>query len=163
MKGRDNMKKLSLVIAVLAIGAVLSVLPAQAQEKVDPFAPDITFPICLDFDNFCDGIEMSNIAADNMVVAAWKGYDCAGTDGPMLGGFTKGPPRRAYIMGDKGVLAPGDIFVFTFEVDLGTFDLWHQDSSGSLTQSLDDEPYTASLGACPFSADTKLPASTAGQ
>ena len=157
------MKKLSIVMGVIAVGAMALVGPTRAQEHIDPFSPDVTFPICLSFDNFCDGIEMSNIVADKMVIATWQGYDCAGTDGPMLGGFTKGPPRRAYIMGDKGVPAPGGVFSFTFEIDLGTFDLWNKDATGNRTQILDNEPFTASLGACPFRADSRLPPSAAGR
>jgi len=157
------MKKLSIVMGVIAVGAMALVAPTMAQQDIDPFSPDVTFPICLSFDNFCDGIEMSNIVADKMVIATWQNYDCAGTDGPMLGGFTKGPPRRAYIMGDKGVPAPGGVFSFTFEIDLGTFDLWNKDAAGNRTQILDNEPYTGSVGACPFQADTQLPASAAGR
>ena len=86
-----------------------------------------------------------------MVVGSWQNYDCLGSDAPMLGGFTKGPPRRNYMMGDVGVFAPGDIFVFTLELDLGTFDLWNHDAAGNLTQFLDNNPYAFSPGACPFS------------
>jgi len=158
------MKKLSLFVGAIALVAVLGAIPVQAQLGAsageNPFGPDVTFPLCIDFVNFVDGIEMSAIMADKMVVATWQNYDGGGSDVPMLGGFTKGPPRRAYIMGDIGVFAPGDIMVFTLEVDLGTFDLWNQDAAGNLTQFQDNQPYTILNGACPFRPQGDLPTST---
>jgi len=156
------MRRLSLFVGAIALVAMLGAIPVQAQVPgaQDLFGPDVTFPICLDFVNFCDGIEMSAILADKMVVATWQNHDCAGSDLPMLGGFTKGPPRRAYISGGS-VFVPGSIFTFTFEIDLGTVDLWFQDTAGNLTQFQNDQPYTATLGACPFRPDAGLPASTA--
>jgi hypothetical protein len=165
MKGENRMKRLSLFVGAIALVALLSALPVQAQLGASagetPFSPDVSYPFCIQFDAFCDGFEVSAILADKMVVGTWQNYDCLGTDGPMLGGFTKGPPRRNYMMGDVGVFAPGDIFVFTLEVDQGTFDLWNHDAAGNLTQFLDNATYTFSPGACPFRPEGGLPASTA--
>ena len=155
------MKRLSLFVGAVALVALLGAMPVQAQ--VEAFGPDVSYPFCLDFVNFCDGIEISNIAADKMVVATWQNYDCAGSDVPMLGGFTKGPPRRSWVMGDIGVFAPGDIFVFTLEVDFGTFDLWNHDAAGNLFQFQDNQPYAFIPGGCPFRPESDLPASTAAE
>jgi hypothetical protein len=159
------MKRLPLFVGAITLVAMLGAIPVQAQMGAaageNPFGPDVTYPFCLDFVNFADGIEISAILADKMVVATWQNYDAGGSDGPMLGGFTKGPPRRSYLMGDIGVFAPGDIFVFTLEVDLGTFDLWNHDAAGNLTQFQDNQPYAFIPGGCPFRPDSKLPTSTA--
>jgi len=159
------MKRLLLFVGAIALVAVLGAIPVQAQLGAsageNSFGPDVTFPFCIDFVNFCDGFEVSAILADKMVVGTWQNYDCGGSDAPMLGGFTKGPPRRNYMMGDIGVFAPGDIFVFTLELDLGTFDLWNQDAVGNLIQFQDNAPYAFSSGACPFRPEGGLRASTA--
>ena len=159
------MRKVSLFVGAIALVAVLGAIPVQAQLGASagetPFGPDVAFPFCIQFDGFCDGFEVSAILADKMVVGTWQNYDCAGSDVPMLGGFTKGPPRRNYMMGDIGVFAPGDIFLFTLEVDGGTFDLWNHQADGTLTQFQDDITYTFSPGACPFRPEGGLPAITA--
>ena len=165
MKGMKRMKRLSLFVGAIALVAMLGAIPVQAQlgaaAGATPFSPAVSYPFCIQFVNFCDGFEVSAIMGDKMVVGTWQNWDCGGSDSPMLGGFTKGPPRRNYMMGDIGVFAPGDIFVFTLELDLGTFDLWNQDAAGNLTQFLDNNPYAFSPGACPFRPSGGLPASTA--
>jgi len=151
------MKRLSLFVGAVALVAVLGAIPVQAQLGASsgqtPFSPDVSFPFCIDFDAFCDGFEVSSILADKMVVGTWQNYDCAGSDAPLLGGFTKGPPRRNYMMGDLGVFAPGDILLLSLEVDLGTLDLWVQDAAGNLLQLQDDATYSFIPGACPFRPD----------
>jgi len=163
MKGENRMKRLSLFVGAIALVALLSAIPVQAQLGASsgetPFGPDVSYPFCLDPINFVDGIEISAILADKMVVATWQNYDGAGSDAPLLGGFTKGPPRRSWVMGDIGIFAPGDIFVFTLEVDFGTLDLWNQDAAGNLTQFQDNQPYSVSVGGCPFSPDQAGPSS----
>ena len=134
----------------MVMSGVTSVQTQTMSSEASPFGPDVTFPFCIDFDNSFDGIEVSAIQADKMIVATWENYDDGGSVAPMLGGFTQGPPRRAYIMSDVGVPAPGDIFVFTLEVDLGTYDLWTQDAAGNMDLVLDNRGYTITNGSCPF-------------
>ena len=159
------MKRLSLFVGAIALVALLSAIPVQAQLGASagetPFGPDVSYPFCIDFVDFCDGFEVSAILADKMVVGTWQNYDCGGSDAPMLGGFTKGPPRRNYMMGDIGVFAPGDIFLLTLEVDLGTLDLWNHDAAGNLSSSWTMLPTRFIPGACPFRPESDLPASTA--
>jgi len=159
------MKRLSLFVGAIAVVALLSAIPVQAQLGASagetPFGPDVSYPFCIDFVGFCDGYEVSAILADKMVVGTWQNYDCAGSDAPLLGGFTKGPPRRNYMMGDIGVFAPGDILLLTLEVDLGTLDLWVHDAAGNLVQLQDNAVYGFIPGACPFRPESDLPAITA--
>jgi len=147
--------------------ALLGAIPVQAQIGAsageNPFGPDIAFPFCIDFVNFVDGLDISSIQGDKMIVATWQNYDGGGSDAPMLGGFTKGPPRRAFVMADIGTFAPGDMFVFTIEVDFGTLDLWNHDAAGNLFQFVDNEPYAIIPGGCPFRPDSELPTITAAE
>jgi len=117
---------------------------------------------CFSFDNSCDGIEISQVLPDRTVVGTWRNRDCAGAAAPMLGGYSgkSVTPRLSWLAADPD--ADLSTWQFNLNVDARTFDLWVHDTDFSLTQMLDDEPYSVTPGACSFGPEKKgLPASTA--
>jgi hypothetical protein len=106
---------------------------------------------CFAFDNFADGIEICQVLGDKTVVGFWKNWDAAGSTAPMLGGYSgkNVSPRLSWLAADP--LGTFSAVSFNLNVDNKTFDLFEHDIFGNLFQFQDNEPYSVSVGACPFS------------
>jgi len=118
---------------------------------------------CFAFDNFVDGIEICQVLGDKTVVGFWKNWDVAGSTAPMLGGYSgkNVSPRLSWMAADP--LANMDAVSFNLNVDNKTFDLFQHDTGGGLTQFQDNQPYSVSVGACPFSPEKDGLPSAMGQ
>ncbi len=115
---------------------------------------------CFSVESLCDGIEVLDVLPDKTVVGTWKNFDCAGSDAPMLGGYSGKDvsPRLSWMAADP--FASLEAVSFNVNVDTRTFDLWVHDTSFNLTQIQDDQPYTVTPGACVFGPERDgLPAS----
>lgn len=150
------MKRFAQTVSVLVVSAMLATLPVAAapqsqDERPEPFG--VALPLCVDFLNFVDGIEVLSLMADNTVTATWQNYDGVGSDAPMLGGFAPGS-STAFVTGATGTFSLGDTFGFVLDINLGTFDLLHHDSAGNVTLFQDDSPFQILNGACPFAPET---------
>jgi len=122
---------------------------------------DQTEIFCFSFDNFCDGIEITDVAPDKTVAGTWRNFSCAGAAAPMLGGYSgkNVSPRLSWLGADPN--ANLKVFSFNLDVSAKTFDLFRHDTFFNLTQFRNDEPYSVTPGACSFGPEKQgLPAST---
>lgn len=130
------MKKLVLTSAVLLVAVAFAAPSAQAQ-------------VCIDFDSFCDGLELNASGPPPLLTGTWQNTDCAGTDVPIVG--TVDPGNIANACGALGnAEAVGNVSGADWQFVLDRLD-------GSLDMNMlpgtcwiPGVTYTTSLGACPF-------------
>ncbi len=103
--------------------------------------------LCLDFANFCDGLEVQ-LNADGSVSGSWVNTDCAGTDVP-VGGFAITQNKYAAICSDANCPI-GFTWSFVLTALPASFDLWGSDGINPPFLQQVDQPYFVIEGACPF-------------
>jgi hypothetical protein len=96
---------------------------------------------CLQFDNFCDAIQINGISEAG-ISAEWSSWDCAGSDAPMQGFLTGG---RATLVCSDAACPFGDDWAYAVAFPISAFWLYSI-TQGTLFQS--QSPYTQIPGAC---------------
>lgn len=144
------MKKVVLLFVALLIVVGFSTSPAQAQ-------------FCLDFDVYCDGLEISVAGSD--LSGFWRNTDCLGTDVSVLGVVRSGLPSpcggvtNAGIACDAGVNGcevSGESWIFMIDALDGTMDMG-QGFPPNVSQCwIDEMAYNIIMGPCPFQPDKGL-------
>jgi hypothetical protein len=134
-------KKIAISL-VTSVFALLAAGTSHAQSAV----------LCIDFVNFCDGLQLQSNAEPPTLSGIWANWDCAGTDQPVFGGFTSEENFRVFC---TTAGCPIDLS-WMFIIDafgLGfTFDLWGLNPPFPQQQN---QPYTVSAGECPFTGTEK--------
>jgi|GEM_PF-1875876 len=125
----------------VAAALVLMVPAANAQAQ-----------FCLDFDGFCDGLELS--ASGGAITGDWVSYDCAGSRDAMGGSLSGGTAQ--VLCGAGGcdtcvVSGAGVNWGFLIDGLDGTMDMFQDLAScTSFSPWIDELAYTATPGACTF-------------
>jgi len=122
--------------------------------------------ICLDFNPFCDGLELT-ISGDS-VTGYWRNSDCLGTDLPVVGLIQAGIPSPC--PGDPGRMGVacvpefgctpggGDEWFWVFDKLDGSLDLGHSEGGGVDPPGacwFDDAPYDIIPGPCAFNLKSR--------
>ena len=134
------MKKVLFVAAAFLLAASFS--PANAQ-------------LCLDFDGFCDGLELS--AGGGAVTGDWVSYDCAGSRDAMAGSLSGGTAR--VLCGAGGcdtcvVSGAGVNWGFALDGLDGTMDMFNGDTGcNNFSIWIDELAYTNTGAPCTFLAN----------
>ena len=136
-----NKIALSLMTSVLAPLAVATA-PAQAA----------TF--CVDFDFFCDGLELTTNQTAPLLSGQWVNWDCAGATAQVQGGFVV-PDGSAYrVVCNTPDCPSAEDWLFTLSAFQAgfTFDLIQLDPPIVFQVN---SPYTVTSGACAFTGSEK--------
>jgi len=150
------MRTAGLACAALLLVAGLTAPPAQAQI------------FCIDFVNFCDGLEVT--IEGSLITGWWRNYDCDGSDASVIGIVQDGLPgpchqgpateREPQWPGKAGIVcepelgcdAGGDEWYFILDGTDNTLDvgLGITDHPRPGACAVDEVTYEVLLGPCPF-------------
>jgi hypothetical protein len=139
-------------LAIALASAALAVLAAPAAHASPA--------LCVDFVNFCDGLQIRIDNDAHTISGSWRNWDCAGTDEPIVGGVRSLTEYRVYCTTAGCPLSYLWVFVLdAFQAGF-TFDLFGSDGINPPFLQQLDQPYTVSAGACAFSGTEKGPLPT---
>ena len=144
------MRKLAMALAIttLSIGAAT------------PAAPDAG-GWCVNFDNFCDGLQLYAAPDGVHLTGTWENWDCAGSNPPINGNLS-GDGLVSVVCGDVATCPLGYVVLFKLERSSNTFDMFAWDGVNPPFVVQFNSPYTLAPGACNFTDDkTGIPSSLA--
>jgi hypothetical protein len=112
-------------------------------------------PLCIDFVNFCDGLQIQINNVTHTISGKWHNWDCAGADEPIVGGVRSLSEYRIYC---TTAGCPGGLLwyfvVHAFQAGY-TFDLFGSDGINPPFLQQTNQPYTVNTGACTFTGTEK--------
>jgi hypothetical protein len=140
------MKKLAVVLgtALLAIGTAVR-------------ADTINAPYCVDFTQFCDGLEITALGG-GQVAGYWRNTDCAGTDVKVGGRINEG---SISVYCSDAACPIGFLWMFTLSLPTHAFTLIGWDGVNPPIPFQVNAPFSIAPGACSFSEKTGVPSSLA--
>ena len=125
-------------------------------------APAHSSPLlCIDFVNFCDGLEIQIDNTSHTIAGNWRNWDCAGTSAPLVGGVRSLQEYRVFCT--TADCPAGLLWMFVvhaFQAGF-TFDLFGSDGINPPFLQQVNQPYTVNAGPCVLTGTEKGSVSTA--
>jgi hypothetical protein len=117
-------------------------------------APAQAATFCVDFDFFCDGLQLTTNTTAPLLTGTWENWDCAGSTAPVQGNFAVPDGSQYRVHCNDAGCPSGEQWLFTLTAfQLGfTFDLLQLNP---LIPFQIDSPYTVTSGACAFTGTEK--------